>query len=53
MSVSALHRGIKPSKIRVEMIKTSINFVYPNLWPQELVDYKIWLSCSSMSTTWR
>jgi len=22
---------------------------YPNLWPQQLVYYKVWLSCSSMS----
>jgi len=32
MSAFALPGEIKPSKIRIEMIKTSINFVYPDLW---------------------
>jgi len=30
--------------------KTSINSIYPNLWAQQQVYYKVWLSCSSMST---
>jgi len=30
--------------------KTSINFIYPNLWAQQPVCYKIWLSCSIVST---
>jgi len=30
--------------------KTSINSIYPILSPQQLVYYKVWLSCSSVST---
>jgi len=33
--------------------KTSTNFIYPDLWPRQPVDYKIRLSCSSESTRWR
>jgi len=53
MSAFALPGEIRSSKICVEMIKTSINSVCPDLWPPKPVDYKIWLSCSSVSTIWR
>ena len=33
LSASAVFGEIRSSKIRVEMIKTSINPVYPDLWP--------------------
>jgi len=34
MSVSALTGEIRPSKIRIDVIKKrQKNFVYPNLWP--------------------
>ena len=48
MSASALPGENRPSAICVEVNeKTSINSVYPDLWPQEPVDYKFWLSCNS------
>jgi len=30
--------------------KTSINFISSNLCPQQPVDYKVWLSCNTVST---
>jgi len=30
--------------------KTSINFIYPICAPQRPVYYKVWLSCSNVST---
>ena len=33
LSASAVFGKIRSSKIRVEMIKTSMNSVYPDLWP--------------------
>jgi len=42
------------SKICVEMNKkTSINFISPDLWPQQPVNYMVWLSWSSESIRWR
>jgi len=36
---------------RVEMNeKTSVNFIYSNLWASTAGLYKIWLSCSSFFT---
>jgi len=34
------------------MKKTPINSIYPNLWAPTAVHYRVWLSCSSVSTTW-
>jgi len=54
MSASALPGELRASKIHIEINKkTSTNFVHPDLWPQEPVDYKVWLLCSNVSTRWR
>jgi len=46
----ALPGESRPSTIKNK--KTSINFIYPNLWAPTAYN-KVWLSCSSAFTRWK